>query len=129
VQSDHYNVIRKQKLASYGKELALKDVGPGTGSVAGDYARRYAEQYGATVMLTALDREAEYRSDEAAQIYLARSGMNPLALYAVLQKMIALGTESASLAQLYKTHPPLDSRMDRIDARGDGPLQPYTARE
>jgi hypothetical protein len=129
VQSDHYNVIRKQELASYGKELALKDVGPGTGSVAGDYARRYAEQYGATVMLTALDREAEYRSDEAAQIYLARSGMNPLALYAVLQKMIALGTESASLAQLYKTHPPLDSRMDRIDARGDGPLQPYTARE
>jgi beta-barrel assembly-enhancing protease len=129
VQSDHYNVIRKQELASYGKELALKDVGPGTGSVAGDYARRYAEQYGATVMLTALDREAEYRSDEAAQIYLARSGMNPLALYAVLQKMTALGTESASLAQLQKTHPPLDSRMDRIDARGDGPLQPYTARE
>ena len=129
VQSDHYNVIRKQELASYGKELALKDVNTGTGSVAGDYARRYAEQYGATVMLTALDREAEYRSDEAAEIYLARSGMNPLALYAVLQKMIALGTESASLAQLHKTHPPLDSRMDRIDARSDGPLQPYTARE
>jgi hypothetical protein len=129
VQSDHYNVIRKQELASYGKELALKDVNKGTGSVAGDYARRYAEQYGATVMLTALDREAEYRSDEAAEIYLARSGMNPLALYAVLQKMIALGTESASLAQLRKTHPPLDSRMDRIDRRGYGALEPYTARE
>ena len=47
-------------------------------------------------MLTSLDRDAEYRSDEAAQIYLARSGMNPLALYAVLQKMAALGSESAS---------------------------------
>ena len=129
VQSDHYNVIRKQELASYGKELALKDVNASTGSVAGDYARRYAEQYGATVMLTALDREAEYRSDEAAEIYLARSGMNPLALYAVLQKMIALGTESASLAQLQKTHPPLDSRMDRIDRRGYGVLEPYTARD
>ena len=123
VQSDHYNVIRKQELASYGKELALKDVDATTGSVAGDHARRYAEQYGATVMLTALDREAEYRSDEAAEIYLARSGMNPLALYAVLQKMIALGTESASLAQLQKTHPPLDSRMDRIDRRGYGALE------
>jgi hypothetical protein len=128
VQSDHYNVIRKQELASYGKELALKDVDAGTGSVAGDYARRYAERYGATVMLTALDREAEYRSDEAAQIYLARAGTNPLALYAVLQKMIALGTESSSLAQLHKTHPPLDSRMDRIDQRGYGALEPYTAR-
>ena len=80
-------------------------------------------------MLTALDREAEYRSDEAAEIYLARSGMNPLALYAVLQKMIALGTESASLAQLHKTHPPLDSRMDRIDRRGYGALETYTTRE
>jgi len=129
VQSDHYNVIRKQELASYGKELALKDVNSSTGNVAGDYARRYAEQYGATVMLTALDREAEYRSDEAAEIYLARSGMNPLALYAVLQKMIALGTESPSLAQLHKTHPPLDSRMDRIDRRGYGALEPYTARD
>ena len=48
VQSDHYNVIRKQELASYGKELALKDVDATTGSVAGDHARRYAEQYGAT---------------------------------------------------------------------------------
>jgi len=129
VQSDHYNVIRKQELASYGKELALKDVDATTGSVAGDHARRYAEQYGASVMVTALDREAEYRSDEAAEIYLARSGMNPLALYAVLQKMIALGTESASLAQLQKTHPPLDSRMDRIDRRGYGTLEPYTARD
>jgi len=81
------------------------------------------------IMVTALDREAEYRSDEAAEIYLARSGMNPLALYAVLQKMIALGTESASLAQLQKTHPPLDSRMDRIDRRGYGALEPYTARD
>ena len=100
-----------------------------TGIVAADHARRYAEQYGASVMVTALDREAEYRSDEAAEIYLARSGMNPLALYAVLQKMIALGTESASLAQLQKTHPPLDSRMDRIDRRGYGALETYTTRE
>ena len=129
VQSDHYNVIRKQELTSYGKELALKDVNASTGSVAGDYARSYAEQYGATVMLTALDREAEYRADEAAEIYLARAGMNPLALYAVLQKMIALGTESASLAQLHKTHPPLDERMDRIDRRGYGALEPYVTRE
>jgi len=64
-----------------------------------------------------------------AILVLARFGMNPLALYAVLQKMIALGTESASLAQLQKTHPPLDSRMDRIDRRGYGALEPYTARD
>jgi Zn-dependent protease with chaperone function len=55
--------------------------------------------------------------------------MNPIALYAVLQKMAALGSESAALAQLYKTHPPLDARMDRIDARGYGALEMYTTRD
>jgi len=54
--------------------------------------------------------------------------MNPLALYAVLQKLTALGSESASLAQLYKSHPPLDARLNRIDERGYGVLEAYTAR-
>ena len=129
VQRDHYNVIRKQELATTGKDLALTEVNAGTDSAASSYARRYAEKNGATIMLTSLDRDAEYRCDEAAGIYLARSGMNPLALYAVLQKMAALGNESASLAQLYKTHPPLDGRLDHIDQRGYGKLEAYTGRE
>ncbi len=83
----------------------------------------------ATILLTSLDRGAEYRADEAAEIYLARAGMNPLALYALLQKMAALGSQSARLAQLYKTHPALDARMDRIDRRGHGVLEPYLSRE
>jgi len=129
VQSDHYNVIRKQEMATYGKDLALQDVNVSVNNVAADHARRYAEEHGAAIVLTSLDREAEYRSDEAAEIYLARAGMNPLALYAVLQKMTALGDESAALAQLYKTHPTLAARLDRIDRRGYGALESYLARE
>ncbi len=129
VQRDHYNVIHKQELATTVKDLALQNVDTGGESIAGSYARRYAEENGATVMLTALDREAEFRADEAAEFYLARSGMNPLALYAVLQKLTALGSESASLAQLYKSHPPLDARINRIDERGYGVLEAYTARD
>ena len=129
VQRDHYNVIRQQELATTGKDVASSKITAGTGSVAGTYARQYVEKYGATVMLTTLDREAEYRSDEAAEIYLARAGMNPLALYAVLQKMAALGSKSAGLAQLYKTHPALDARLDRLDQRGYGGLKEFTSRE
>ncbi len=129
VQRDHYNVIRKQELTTTGKEMVLQDVSAGTDSVAGNYARNYVEKNGATIMLTSLDRNAEYRSDEAAEFYLARAGMNPLALYSVLQKLAALGSESASLAQLYKTHPPLAERLDRIDQRGYGVLEQYTTRE
>jgi Zn-dependent protease with chaperone function len=130
VQRDHYNVIRKQELATAGKDVVLQDVaGNSATSAAAANVKRYVDEYGATIMLTALDRGAEYHADEAAEYYLARAGMNPIALYAVLQKMAALGNESAALAQLYKTHPPLDARMDRIDARGYGALEIYTTRD
>jgi Zn-dependent protease with chaperone function len=55
--------------------------------------------------------------------------MNPMALYSVLQKMASLGTQSASLAQLYKTHPPLDARIDHIDERKYEALQAYITRD
>ncbi|MFS8062947.1 MAG: M48 family metalloprotease [Luteimonas sp.] len=127
VQRDHYNVIRKQEVASATENAVAGQVNVG-GGLAGQMAKDYVRRHGAAVMLTSLDRDAEFRSDEASEIYLARSGFNPLALYAVLQKMTALGTASASLAQLYKTHPPLDDRLDRIDRRGYAGLEAYTQR-
>jgi beta-barrel assembly-enhancing protease len=129
VQRDHYNVIHKQEMADTAKERALSQITTGNDTTAGRYARRYAEEHGAAIMLTSLDRDAEYRADVGAEVYLARAGMNPLALYSLLQKLTALGSESASLAQLYKTHPPLAARVDRIDQRGYGALEAYTARE
>jgi hypothetical protein len=128
VQRDHYNVIRKQEVASATENAVAGQVSVG-GGLAGQMAKDYVRRHGATVMLTSLDRDAEFRSDEASEIYLARSGFNPLALYAVLQKMTALGTASASMAQLYKTHPPLDDRLDRIDRRGYAGLEAYTRRK
>ena len=116
VQRDHYNVIKKQETQSALQNAASSNVTVG-GGLAGSMAKEYVARHGATVMLTSLDREAEFRSDEAAQIYLARSGYDPLALYAVLQKMTALGNQSGNLAALFKTHPPLDARLDRLDRR------------
>jgi beta-barrel assembly-enhancing protease len=127
VQRDHYNVIRKQQMTSAGEEAVASQVNVG-GGIAGSLAKDYVRKHGAAVMLTSLDRDAEYRSDEAAEIYLARSGYNPLGLYAVLQKMTAMGTASAKLAELYKTHPPLGERLDRIDRRGFAGLEKYTQR-
>lgn len=112
VQRDHYEVIRKQQMTELGKDLAMQQVRtPG----AIGFARSYVERHGAAVLLTSLDRDAEYRSDHAAGIYLARSGLDPLAFYSVLQKLTALGSQSARLAQLHATHPPLEQRLDRLD--------------
>jgi Zn-dependent protease with chaperone function len=114
VQRDHYTVIHKQEVAQAGTDALASQINVG-GGLAGQFAKGYATRYGAKVMLTSLDREAEFRADQASEVYLARSGFSPLSLCAVLQKMTAFGTQSASLAQLYKTHPPLDDRLDRID--------------
>ena len=114
VQRDHYEVIRKQQIQAYGKDVALGQVNVGGGEI-GSMTKDYLAKNGAAVMLTQLDRNAEYRSDEAAEVYLARSGYDPLALYAVLQKMTALGG-SPGMSQLFRTHPPLDDRLDRLDS-------------
>lgn len=139
VQRDHYNVIRKQEMASTTKDIGMAEVRQEAasseiaqnqaGSAALNFALAYVEKHGATILLTSLDRAAEYQADQAAEIYLARAGMNPLAFYAVLQKMAALGKQSPKLAALYRTHPAVDDRMDRIDKRGYQALKSYTLRE
>lgn len=127
VQRDHYEVVRKQELQGVGREVALSRVNTG-GGVAGSLARGYIERNGAAIMLTSLDRGAEFRADQAAGIYLARAGSNPLVFYAVLQKMTALGSSSARLTQLYKTHPSLDKRLDALDKQGYKGLEAYLDR-
>lgn len=113
VQRDHFEVIRRQQVREAGKDAVLSQVrAPGAAA----FAKDYVDRHGAAVLLTSLDRSAEYHADTAAGVYLERAGFDPLAFYSVLQKMASLGTRPARLAQLYRTHPPLDARMDRLDA-------------
>jgi predicted Zn-dependent protease len=127
VQRDHYTVIHKQEVAQAGTELLASQVNVG-GGLAGQFAKDYVTRNGAKVLLTSLDREAEFRADQASEVYLARSGFDPLSLYAVLQKMTAFGTKSAALAELYKTHPPLADRLDRIDTVANPGVQAFAGR-
>ncbi|MBS0231337.1 MAG: M48 family metalloprotease [Proteobacteria bacterium] len=120
-------MIRKQELQAAGREAVMSQVNTG-GGIAGSMARDFIERNGAAIMMTQLDRNAEYRADQAAGIYLARGGFNPLELYAVLQKMASLGSSSSRMAGLYKTHPPLDKRLDALDKSGYKDLQAYLDR-
>lgn len=126
VQRDHYNVLHKQEKRGFLMDVLGSSVSGG--GVAGSLAVGVVSATGASVMLTALDRDAEYRSDRAAEIYLARAGYNPMALYAVLQKLAALGTRSSAMAQLFKTHPSIEDRLTQIDRRQYAGLQPYLQR-
>lgn len=126
VQRDHFEVIRKQEMTNAATQVAMDQVK--TGNVAADMAKNYVRENGAAVLVTSLDRGAEFRADEGAAVYLARAGYNPLALYAVLQKMTAMGTQSKKLQQLYSTHPPFDARLQRLDGGGYKGLDRYTSR-
>ncbi|QSX77230.1 M48 family metalloprotease [Agrilutibacter solisilvae] len=125
VQRDHYNVIQKQHSTAELKDIAASNVTVG-GGVAGSMVKDYVARFGASVLMQRLDQDVEYRSDEAAEIYLARAGYDPLALYMVLQKMAARGSAKGNLEQLYKTHPSLEARMDSLDGRS-AKVAGYTA--
>lgn len=128
VQRDHYEVVRKQELAGSLQSLVGRQV-PAGGSIGESLARDFVERHGAAMLMTRLDREAEYRADAYSQLVLSRAGMNPLSLYGVLQKMAAIGGARGGLSQLYSTHPTMGHRLDRIDQRGYGPLEPYLSRQ
>jgi len=82
-------------IEALGKDAVAGEIDVSAG-VADNYARQRAEKHAAAILMTSLDRQAGFRADKAAEIYLARLGMNPMALCAVLQKMTALGSQSAS---------------------------------
>src|SRR3546814_19820169 len=80
VQSDHYNVIHKQQVTRSGIRAAAGQVN--TGNIAESYAKTYAEKFGAGALLNGLDRDAEYRSAQAAEVYRGGPGGNTIAQWA-----------------------------------------------
>lgn len=128
VERDHYNVIRKQAMTAVGTGAVASRISIG-GGIADGYLRDYLRKFGASVLAARLDQSVEYRSDEAAGYYLARSGFNPLALYSVLQHLAALGGGSPWVSSLTRTHPAMAARLDRLDQRGYAGLQGYTDRQ
>lgn len=127
VERDHYNVIRKQAMTAAGTGAVVSRISVG-GGIADGYLRDYLQKFGASVLAARLDQSVEYRSDEAAGYYLARSGFNPLALYSVLQHLAALGGGSPRMSSLTRTHPAMAARLDRLDQQGYAGLQRYTDR-
>lgn len=125
IQRDHFEVIRKQQATRATTDVAMSQLR--AGNFAEQMAKDYVREHGAAILTTSLDRGAEFRADEGAAVYLARAGYNPLALYAVLQKMTALGDRSSKLGQLYRTHPPFDARLQRLDGGLEG-LDDYVTR-
>lgn len=131
VSRDHYNVIRKQAMASIAMNVGTdKFVGALGKSGANPFAQKlagYLAKEGASILLTGFDKDVEYRSDVASMVYTARAGYNPLAMYAVLQKLEA-AADPGRTGNLLSTHPPIEKRLDNLDKKGIEPVEQYTSR-
>lgn len=131
VSRDHYNVIRKQAMTSMALNVGTDQfVGAMGKAGANPFAQKLAGYFakeGAAVLLTGFDKSVEYRSDAASMIYIARAGYNPLAMYAVLQKLEA-AADPGRTGNLLSTHPGFESRLDNLDKHGIDAVSQYTDR-
>jgi predicted Zn-dependent protease len=71
-----------------------------------------------------LDKEDEFEADRRGVVIATRAGYDPYGLPAVLQTLIGMNPNDASLAFLFKTHPPASQRLSLLE-RLFNRLDPY----
>ncbi|HLP97836.1 MAG TPA: M48 family metallopeptidase [Sideroxyarcus sp.] len=70
---------------------------------------------GTEVYARGLDKNDEYEADRMGVVIAARGGYDPYGLPAMLQTLQALNPNDSSLALMFKTHPALGDRLERLD--------------
>jgi predicted Zn-dependent protease len=104
----HITVMQKSAAISAGAQLAQRD---NRSALLNNMIGA-----GAEVMARGLDKQAEFDADAAAVVIAARGGYSPYGIVEMLQKLAARGASDASLALLFKTHPPAGERLAQLGA-------------
>jgi len=65
--------------------------------------------------LRGLDKDDEFEADSMGTIIASRAGYDPFALMAVLQTLDSVDPDNSELDLLYKTHPPMSDRLDKLE--------------
>ncbi len=106
VQRHHVTVMQKSAAISAGAQIAqTRDRSAIVGNLIGS---------GAEIFARGLDKSAEFEADRMGVVLAARAGYSPYGLVEVLHKLSARGSEDASLALLFKTHPDPGERLSEI---------------
>jgi predicted Zn-dependent protease len=106
VQRHHVTVMQKSAAISAGAQVAqARDRSAIVSNLIGT---------GAEVFARGLDKSAEFEADRMGVVLAARAGYSPYGLVEVLHKLSARGSEDASLALLFKTHPHPGERLTEI---------------
>jgi len=80
---------------------------------------------GTEIYARGLDKQDEFESDRMGVVLAARAGYDPYGLPAVLQTLQSINPADASLALMFKTHPALEQRLERLASEMAPALDAY----
>lgn len=75
---------------------------------------------GTEVYARGLDKNDEYEADRMGVVIAARGGYDPYGLPAVLQTLQAINPSDSDVALMFKTHPAMGDRLNRLDREMTG---------
>jgi predicted Zn-dependent protease len=80
---------------------------------------------GTEVYARGLDKNDEFEADRMGVVIAARAGYDPYGLPAVLQTLQGIDPHDSALALMFKTHPPLNDRLQLLDKLMPAPFERF----
>ncbi len=112
------HVVEKHYLAAVQKQARMDLAISVAGTQVDDSERDKLERISSgfrELYARGLDKEDEFEADRKGVVIAARAGYDPYGLPAVLQTLAGMNPADASLAFLFKTHPPPAKRLSLLE--------------
>ena len=109
VKNHHLKILQKTQLLDLGAGLLGKQLGKDNQII------QKVIGSGAEICARSLDKSAEFEADRMGIALTARAGYEPYGLAEVLQTIGQTNKEDSSVTLLFKTHPPPDDRLEKLD--------------
>lgn len=123
------HVLRKHHLQAIKQgartELLAEFAGQALQKKGADPALNKLVSAGTEIYARGLDKSDEFEADRMGVVIAARAGYDPYGLPAVLMTLQGINPQDSSLALMFKTHPALGERLDRLDLEMSGHFAPF----
>jgi len=110
VEKHYLHAVKKQARLELAVRVAGTQVDEGDRARLDKISNGFKELYS-----RGLDKKDEFEADRKGVVIATRSGYDPYGLPAVLQTIAGMNPQDASLAFLFKTHPPPAKRLSMLE--------------
>lgn len=110
LKKHHLTAVQKAAQLDLTVKLARTQVDESQQSKMKKFSAGFKELYS-----RGLDKDDEFEADRMGVVIATRAGYDPYGLPAVLQTLIGMNPDDASLALLFQTHPPANKRLSLLE--------------